>query len=178
MANEPLADGPIFLTDGSLNALNNGTHPAPFDILGPHKFRNRRWITTFQPDATEVVATVAGKQTQLPRICGDVFAGPVAGKTYTLTMRYADGTEFTTRDPFSFDPVLSDFDQYLFGEGTHKELWRILGAHVTKHQGVKGVHFAVWAPNAQRVSVIGEFNAWDSRRHPMRPVERKFRNRQ
>lgn len=170
MANEPLADGPIFLTDGSLNALNNGTHPAPFDILGPHKFRNRRWITTFQPDATEVVATVAGKQTQLPRICGDVFAGPVAGKTYTLTMRYADGTEFTTRDPFSFDPVLSDFDQYLFGEGTHKELWRILGAHVTKHQGVKGVHFAVWAPNAQRVSVIGEFNAWDSRRHPMRPA--------
>jgi len=83
-------------------------------------------------------------------------------------MTYADGTTHSTRDPFSFDPVLTDMDRHLLGEGTHKELWRALGAHVSKHQGVQGTHFAVWAPNAQRVSVVGEFNQWDGRRAPMR----------
>ncbi|WP_090213740.1 1,4-alpha-glucan branching protein GlgB [Litoreibacter janthinus] len=158
------------VTPDTLAALNSGTHPSPFDVLGPHKIGNKRWITTFQPAAVEVIATVGKKQTILPRLEGDVFSGPVAGKTYTLTMRYANGTEQTTHDPFAFDPVLSDFDRYLIGEGTHKELWRVLGAHVTKHQKVDGVHFAVWAPNARRVSVVGDFNQWDGRRHPMRPA--------
>ena len=161
---------PEFLSHADIDALNNGAHPAPFDVLGPRKSANRRWVVTFQPDAIEVAATVAGKHTPLQRVGGAVFAAPVAGKTYTLTMRYGDGAELTIRDPFSFDPILSDFDRYLVGEGIHKELWRVLGAHVTKHQGVAGVHFAVWAPNAQRVSVVGEFNQWDGRRHPMRPA--------
>ncbi len=161
---------PEFLPEDVVAALNSGVHANPYNVLGPHKSGNKRWITTFQPDAVEVIATVAGKQTHLARIAGDVFSAPVPGKTYTLTMRYADGHTYTARDPFSFDPVLSDFDQYLVGEGTHKELWRVLGAHVTKHQGAKGVHFAVWAPNARRVSVIGDFNQWDGRRHPMRPA--------
>lgn len=170
MARSDRAERPEFLCDDVLTALNSGTCRDSFDVLGPHKSGNTGWITTFQPDAVEVVATVAGKQTPLARISGDVFSAPVPGKAYTLTMRYEDGSENTTRDPFSFDPVLSDFDQYLVGEGTHKELWRVLGAHVTKHQGASGVHFAVWAPNARRVSVIGDFNMWDGRRHPMRPV--------
>ena len=163
-------DRPDFLTQDVLIALNGGGHASPHEVLGPHKSGNKRWITTFQPAAVEVIATVAGKDTPLPRIAGDVFAAPVAGKTYTLTMRYPDGGTFTTRDPFAFDPVLTDVDEYLIGEGTHKELWRVLGAHVMKHQGVQGTHFAVWAPNAQRVSVIGDFNTWDGRRHPLRPV--------
>ncbi|SEW30335.1 1,4-alpha-glucan branching enzyme [Cognatiyoonia koreensis] len=167
---DDIPDRPDFLTSDALASLNNGTHGAPFDVLGPHKSGNRRWITTFQPGATEVCATVAGNLTVLPRIEGDVFCGRVPGKTYTLTMTYSDGTEHTTRDPFSFAPVLSDIDKYLFGEGTHKKLWRALGAHVTEHQGAHGVHFAVWAPNARRVSVIGDFNMWDERRHPMRPA--------
>jgi len=161
---------PDFLTDDAVFALNTGLHAAPFDVLGPHKSGNRRWITTFQPDAVRVTATVGTKKTVLPRVAGDVFCAPVAGKTYTLTMEYADGSQYTTRDPFAFGPVLSDFDKYLFSEGNHKELWRILGAQITKHQGTKGVHFAVWAPNAQRVSVIGDFNMWDGRRAPMRPT--------
>ena len=161
---------PDFLTDSDVAALNGGTHPAPFSLLGPQKSDNRRWITTLQPDAVEVIATVDDKQIPLQRIDGDVFTAAVAGKAYTLTMRYADGSEYTTKDPFAFDPVLTDFDQYLVGEGTHKELWRVLGAHVTEHQHAEGVHFAVWAPNAQRVSVIGDFNNWDARRHPMRPA--------
>ena len=71
-------------------------------------------------------------------------------------------------DPYSFPPVLTDFDLYLIGEGTHYKNYEKLGAHVKTVDGVKGVHFAVWAPNAKRVSVIGDFNRWDGRRHPMR----------
>ena len=159
---------PDFLTFDDVAALNRGAHPAPFEVLGGHKSSNRRWITSFQPDAVEVIASVGGKETALSRIEGDVFTGPVPGKTYTLTMKYADGSKHTTRDPFSFGPVLTDFDKYLVGEGSHKELWRVLGAHITKHQGANGVHFAVWAPNAVRVALIGDFNRWDGRRHPMR----------
>ena len=161
---------PAFLSHDDIIALNEGRHPAPFEVLGPRRSGNRRWIVTFQPTADSVQVTVAGKTTPLPRVGGDVFAGAVPGKAYTLTMRYGDGSEHITHDPFAFDPMLSDFDQYLVGEGTHKELWRILGAHVTEHQKVDGVHFAVWAPNARRVSVVGEFNQWDGRRHPMRPA--------
>ncbi|WP_417259789.1 1,4-alpha-glucan branching protein GlgB [Celeribacter sp.] len=170
MTLDPTAKFPDFLSQADVDALNAGTHPAPFGVLGPHKSGTRRWITTYQPDATEVIATVAGKSTPLKRLGGAVFSAPVAGKAYTLTMRFADGTEHTTPDPFAFDPILTDFDQYLLGEGSHKELWRVLGAHVVTHHGVDGVHFAVWAPNARRVSVVGEFNHWDGRRHPMRPA--------
>jgi 1,4-alpha-glucan branching enzyme len=158
------------LSQRDLASLNNGTHANPFDVLGPHKVGGRRWISTFQPDAIDVVVTVAGNQTQLPRVEGAVFAGPVAGKSYTLTMRYEGGAAHTTHDPFAFDPILADFDKHLFAEGTHKQLWRILGANVIKHQGVDGTHFAVWAPNAQRVSVVGDFNQWDGRRAPLRPA--------
>ncbi len=170
MAKNDIPDRPDFLTDDVLSALNAGHYHATYDVLGPHKSGNRRWITTYQPGATRVTATVSGKQTELPRVSGDVFSGRVPGKTYTLTVHYEDGTEHNGHDPFSFDPVLSDMDKYLFGEGTHKELWRVLGAHVTTHQGIQGVHFAVWAPNARRVSVIGDFNMWDSCRHPMCPA--------
>ena len=71
-------------------------------------------------------------------------------------------------DPFKFGPVLGEMDEYLLGEGTHKRLWQVLGAHIITHEGVEGTHFAVWAPNAERVSVVGDFNIWDGRRHPMR----------
>ena len=71
-------------------------------------------------------------------------------------------------DPFRFGPVLGEMDEYLLGEGTHRRIWQVLGAHLKTHEGVDGVHFAVWAPNAQRVSVVGDFNIWDGRRNPMR----------
>ncbi|WP_342076280.1 1,4-alpha-glucan branching protein GlgB [Yoonia sp. SS1-5] len=161
---------PSFLTAADLDALQAGRHGDAFSVLGPHKSGNRRWITTFQPGATGVSANVAGKQTPLARLAGDVFAAPVPGKAYTLTATFADGGTHTGQDPYAFGPVLSDFDKYLLGEGTHKELWRTLGAHVCVHEKTSGTHFAVWAPNAKRVSVIGDFNFWDGRRHPMRKV--------
>ena len=161
---------PDFLDEGAVHALNEGRHGSPFDVLGPHKVKNRRWITTFQPGATEVLARVGKTDTPLDRIAGDVFAAPVPGKDYQLVLRYAGGAEVVTPDPYSFGQVLTDFDQYLMGEGTHKELWRALGAHVREHEGVRGTHFAVWAPNANRVSLVGDFNFWDGRRHVMRRV--------
>jgi len=164
------AKTPSCLAPHDVRLLNEGRHPAPFDVLGPHKSGNRRWITVFQPDATKVVADVDGSQTELSRIAGDVFSAPVAGGAYTLTRHYGDGTTATGPDPFAFSSILTDFDAYLMGEGTHRELWRALGAHVCAHEGAEGTHFAVWAPNAQRVSVVGDFNMWDGRRHPMRRV--------
>jgi hypothetical protein len=105
----------------------------------------------------------------LGRVEGALFCGKVpAGKPYRLKGKGADGATWTHDDAFRFGPVLSDLDEYLLGEGTHQDLWRALGAHVTVHEGTAGTRFAVWAPNARRVSVVGDFNAWDGRRHPMR----------
>jgi 1,4-alpha-glucan branching enzyme len=78
------------------------------------------------------------------------------------------GTTWDFEDPYRFPPVLGEMDEYLLGEGTHRRLWQALGAHVMTHEGVEGVHFAVWAPNAERASVVGDFNVWDGRRNPMR----------
>ena len=161
---------PDFMTDDVLAALKAGRHADPFAVLGPHKHKNRRWIVSFQPGAIEVMARVGEVSTNLPRIDDDIFAGPVPGKGYQLLLRYSDGAEILTHDPYAFAPVLTEFDQYLMGEGTHRELWRALGAHVRRHQNVAGTHFAVWAPNAQRVSVVGDFNMWDGRRHVMRRI--------
>jgi 1,4-alpha-glucan branching enzyme len=87
---------------------------------------------------------------------------------YRLRARYAEGNEPEFEDPYRFPPVLSDFDLYLLGEGTHYKSYEKLGAHLMEVEGIRGVGFAVWAPNAQRVSVVGNFNNWDGRRHPMR----------
>ncbi len=161
---------PDFLDNQCLSELNGGRHRSPFDVLGPHRHKNRRWIVSFQPTAAEVLVRVGSKDTPLHRVEGDVFAGAVPGKDYVLVVRSADGTEIVTHDPYACGPVLTDFDKFLIGEGTHKELWRVLGAHVTTHENIDGTHFAVWAPNSERVSVVGDFNTWDGRTHVMRRV--------
>jgi 1,4-alpha-glucan branching enzyme len=161
---------PDFLKAEDVAALNSGTHAAPYDVLGPHRSKLKRWITSFQPGAVEVIARVGSKETPLQRVDGDVFTAQVPGKVYTLKMRYADGTVFEIRDPYAFSSRLSNMDQHLIGEGTHQQLWRVMGATVCSHEGAEGTHFAVWAPNARRVSVVGDFNTWDGRRHLMRAV--------
>lgn len=87
-----------------------------------------------------------------------------------MTATYSDGNTQTYEDPYRFGPVLTEMDQHLIGEGTHQKLWSALGAHVIELDGVAGTHFAVWAPSARRVSVVGDFNNWDGRRHAMRRV--------
>ena len=156
------------LTDEDIFGIQSGEHPSPWSVLGPHSNHGQTSVVTFQPEAVSVAAICDSKPIPLQRVDGDLFEGTVTSRDYLLTVQYADGSTHSMRDPFSFGPVLSELDQYLIGEGKHKELWRALGANVMTHQGVDGVHFAVWAPNAKRVSVIGDFNIWDGRRHPMR----------
>ena len=89
---------------------------------------------------------------------------------YRLNIRLKNDAQYSVIDPYAFIPVLTDFDCHLIKSGTHYELYRKLGANLIEHQGFKGVQFAVWAPNAQNVAVVGNFNSWDGRRHPMRMI--------
>lgn len=151
-------------------------HGDPFHVLGMHLVE---WhgqvavaIRAFLPDAHEAWV-VRGESNIIPlkRIHPDgffeaIFPGDQAMFPYRLRTDYAGQHEF--EDTYRFPPVLSDFDLYLLAEGTHQKSWEKLGAHVLEVSGVRGVVFAVWAPNAQRVSVVGNFNHWDGRQHPMR----------
>ena len=96
----------------------------------------------------------------------------IEATSYRLYFRFPDGNSLDTFDAYAFPPLLTDYDLYLSGEGTHYQKYEKLGAHVREVAGVRGVHFAVWAPNAQRVSVVGDFNFWDGRVHPMRTPRR------
>ena len=87
---------------------------------------------------------------------------------YLFRVADGDGEVTTMHDPYAFDSLLSDFDFYLFGQGRHERIYDKLGAHVRTVDGVTGINFAVWAPNATSVSIVGDFNDWDGRRHPMR----------
>ena len=102
----------------------------------------------------------------------DLYSTFVSGATLPLSYRfrfhYADGATWDRADPYRFLPTLGDVDLHLFNEGTHRQLWKKLGAHVRTMDGVRGVAFAVWAPNARRVSVVGDFCGWDGRVFPMR----------
>ncbi|WP_299963134.1 1,4-alpha-glucan branching protein GlgB [uncultured Roseobacter sp.] len=143
----------------------------PRSVLGPHVSDGVRTVTVFVPDAARVAALTDAARVELVPVDGTdgVFRGPVDG-TYHLEATSPDGSVWQFEDPYRFPPVLSDFDRHLIGEGTHQQLWRVLGAHPVTHAGTAGVHFAVWAPQAQRVSVVGPFNGWDGRRHPMQRV--------
>jgi 1,4-alpha-glucan branching enzyme len=96
---------------------------------------------------------------------GDHHSDP---SSYQLEVTLGDGTQFTYRDPYAFAPTLTEVDLYLLGQGEHREAYKVLGAHPREIHGISGTSFAVWAPNAQRVSVVGDFNSWDGRRHMMR----------
>lgn len=163
---------PPHMTQGDVDALLGARHDRPFDVLGVHKTGRVAWCVALVPDATAVVATVGRKKVPLERVEGPLFAAqvPNSKSMHCLTATFTDGSEWAFEDPYRFGPVLTEMDQYLMGEGTHRQLWQALGAHVTELDGVAGTHFAVWAPNAARVSVVGDFNIWDGRRHPMRRV--------
>jgi len=147
-----------------------GRHPDPFAILGPHDRGGQRRVTAFDPGAERLWAVTGEGAHPLHPVAGapGVFAGPVAAGPYRIRGEGRDGQRWEHEDPFRFGPVIGEVDEYLLAEGTHLRLWQVLGAHVMRHEGVAGTHFAVWAPNALRVSVVGPFNGWDGRRHPMR----------
>jgi 1,4-alpha-glucan branching enzyme len=152
-------------------AVIEGRHSDPFHFLGPHLEGDVSLIRVFLPDAEEVaIVDEAGHESGLERIHdAGLFEGRLANGTprYRLRARYGE-RQVEIEDPYRFPPILSDLDLYLLGEGTHLQLYRKLGAHPMVLDDVAGVAFAVFAPNAQRVSVVGDFNLWDGRRHAMR----------
>jgi len=160
------------LDDADIDQIAEGRHPDPFAVLGRHGEGAGAVVRTFAPGAeTAAVLTLAGAPlgTLTRRSPAGVFEGAVPG----VPARYlieASGPTGTWRyeDPYAFPGVLGAMDDWLLGEGRHETLYDRLGAHPMQHMGAAGTHFAVWAPNAMRVSVVGDFNGWDGRRHVMR----------
>ena len=156
----------------AVEALLTGRHADPFSLLGAHAGPEGTFARALIPGAQTAEAhDLAGNSLgQLARSdARGLFEGRISGQPQPLKYRArADGTEWWVTDPYSFGPVLGPVDDFLMGEGTHTRLYDKMGAHLIAHQGAQGVHFAVWAPNAQRVSVVGDFNDWDGRRHQMR----------
>ena len=152
-----------------LSKLVEGQWSDPFAILGPHEIGGVETVTAFVPGAVSLEARAGDAHFPLAAIPGleGVFAGP-APRNYRLTATGPQGQIWDFDDPYRFGPVLGELDEHLLGEGSHKRLWTVLGAHVMTHENVAGTHFAVWAPDAIRVSVVGDFNIWDGRRHVMR----------
>ncbi len=158
----------------TLRALARGEHASPFDLLGMHRLPGAPGVVvrTLQPhaDAVEVVDVETGTPHPMTRVHPDgVFAHDFVAREpfpYRLRISEGEGTR-EIEDPYRFPLQIGDFDLYLFGEGTHYRTYLHMGAHVRAVDGVDGVRFAVWAPNARRVSVVGDFNRWDGRCHPM-----------
>jgi 1,4-alpha-glucan branching enzyme len=152
-------------------AILEGRHSDPFQYLGPHHENGRTVVRAFLPDAQKVDAIAPhGEAAALTRIHdAGLFAGflPNGSTAYQLRARFGERV-VDLDDPYRFPPVLTDYDLYLLGEGTHQRLYEKLGAHPMVLEGVPGVAFVVLAPNAQRVSVVGDFNFWNPLRHPMR----------
>lgn len=164
--------GGNLIDHGAARAIVEGRHGDPFSVLGLHK-RDGAWVVTaFVPGAERlwVVTGKAGKAAEADPVpgCDGLFCAALSRKSDYRLRAEGHGATWEFDDPFRFGPVLGEMDEYLLGEGTHKRLWQVLGAHVIRHEGVEGTHFAVWAPNAERVSVVGDFNVWDGRRNPMR----------
>jgi 1,4-alpha-glucan branching enzyme len=163
------------LPQSDIDAIVAGEHGDPFAVLGPHVVENAGYaVRVFAPDAeaVEVIGIADGAPLgELERLHGDgFFAGLVAGlaePAYRLRIRQGQH-QWETHDPYRFPPYLGELDTYLLTEGSHARLYEKLGSQPATLAGVEGVAFAVWAPNARRVSVVGNFNAWDGRRHPMR----------
>ena len=150
-------------------------HGDPFSVLGLHEIGGRPVIRALVPGAehVEVIDRASGRKiSRLERIDdGGLFAGFVPRRVsrldYLLEARRGED-RWLVDDPYRYSPVLGTLDEYLIAEGSHLDLDRRLGAHPLVHEGSAGTLFAVWAPNAKRVSVVGDFNGWDGRRHVMR----------
>ena len=166
------------LARATIDALVRGRHDDPFAVLGPHDVAGGVEIRVFRPNlrGVEVVPFGQPEGLVLTRIHPDgLFEGVVPCERrdqfdYRLRLLWPDGSSSEADDAYRYGPVLTDFDLHLLAEGTHYRVYERLGARAITHGIREGVHFAVWAPNARRVSVVGDFNAWDGRVHPMRAI--------
>ena len=159
-----------------LARLARGEHHDPHAILGAHPAGGGTVVRAFHPDATSaaLVASSGGTAPMEP-IGGGVWAAFVPDLApgqfgYRVRFGFPDGNRWELDDPYRFAPTLGEVDLHLIGEGTHERLYDVLGAHPRQHQGVAGVSFAVWAPNARSVRIVGDFDRWDGRLMPMRSL--------
>ena len=161
--------------NANISALLDARHSQPHQFLGMHTDEESGYLEarTFYPGAlaVSVVAKDNGKVisnlTQFDE--SGIFVKTLRRKKrfeYLLKVSYKD-SEIVTEDPYSFESVLSDFDIHLLTQGVHDHAYNKMGSHIIEHNGIQGASFAVWAPNASSVSVVGDFNQWDGRRHPM-----------
>ncbi|MGV6987883.1 1,4-alpha-glucan branching protein GlgB [Testudinibacter sp. P80/BLE/0925] len=165
----------VLLDTVTIEALLGGRHADPFSVLGMHETDNGIEVRVLMPDASSI--SIIDKESQqeiveMERLHDDGFFAAVIPKrhdffTYQLNVFWGNENQIL-EDPYRFRPILSDLDNWLLAEGTHYRPYEKLGAHFTEIEGVAGVNFILWAPNAKRVSVVGDFNFWDGRRHPMR----------
>jgi 1,4-alpha-glucan branching enzyme len=175
-------------TQVSLDAVTplvHGYHQNPFEVLGPHEVtedgRRGLAVRAFLPGTQQawLVDEAHGRRRPMRRIhpsglyeaicpAQDGNGQDIARGKYHFQMTDKHGIEKTMKDPYAFEPLLTDYDLHLLGEGNHWDSYKCLGAQLREIDGVKGVNFAVWAPNAEGVSVVGDFNEWSTKSHPMR----------
>ncbi|MCW2548627.1 MAG: 1,4-alpha-glucan branching enzyme, partial [Mycobacterium sp.] len=177
MADRPIAVAPadsLTPSHGVLEAVVGGSHHDPHSVLGAHPTGDQLVIRTLRPDAVAVAVVVGEERTEARRIHPSgiwqaVLPG-AAARDYRLAVTYGD-VSYVSDDPYRFLPTLGEVDLHLIGEGRHERLWHVLGAHVRRFNGgITGTSFAVWAPNARGVRVMGDWNFWDARAHPMRSL--------
>jgi 1,4-alpha-glucan branching enzyme len=156
-------------------AISSARHARPHDVLGRHRDGDGERIVTFRPDATGARLAPDGPALEALDAPG-VFAwrGPpgTVRQPWDIEWTFANGQRHRAVDPWAFPPETHPDARQAFHEGRHTAAWELLGAHPTEREGVAGVRFTVWAPNARRVSAVGDFNGWDGRRHPMTRHER------
>ena len=165
------------LSNQNIALIRSGRSGDPFALLGLHRDeQGQAWVRAFLPGASEVTvigdADARSLGTLRCRHADGVYEGPVAlgaaSAAYRLHITWADGQTQIAEDPYRFGPLLGEIDAWLLAEGTHLRPYEVLGATPRQHEGVAGTGFAVWAPNASSVSVVGDFNHWHSACHPMR----------
>ncbi len=160
-----------------VDALVQGIHNNPHHILGMHECIDDLYINAYLPGAKVVNAIEVSTRKKYTLVSDRVpgfFSVVIKDKKpfeYKLNVRFDNGDEVTYFDPYVFEPVIDPIDISLFNEGKHYSIYEKMGAHPMTVDGMEGVLFAVWAPNADRVSVVGNFNNWDGRRHPMRKLD-------
>ena len=165
---------------GAIQAIIGGYHGDPFAVLGPHTYDDAVVVRAYRPGArAAALVTADGAEHAMTLYHPDGFfevilPGQSLPISYQFRLTGPEGNKWEEADPYRFPPTLSDYDEYLMAEGTHAHVYQKLGAHLIEvtapgdQEPTAGVRFAVWAPNAERVSVVGGFNFWDGRRHPMR----------